>query len=272
MKYKVEEKNQLLNFLYNNINKSKNAVKNILKSGQVLVNGNIVTAFDYQLNVDDTVEIIKKVNNLDIIYEDKDIIVINKKEGISTIADKNHPTNNLYYQVSEYLKKQKHKVFIIHRLDRDTSGVIMFAKNSIIQKLYQEHWNDLVLTREYYAIVCGHLKNKQGIIDYKLKENKNGFVYVDKNGKEAITEYQVVKENNDYSLLKINLKTGRKNQIRVHMKALNHPIIGDKKYLSSSNPIHRLGLHANKLEIINPKTHKKMLFEAKVPNSFNNLF
>ena len=175
----------------------------------------------------------------------------------------------------EYLKKKNknNRIFIIHRLDKDTSGIIMFAKNERAKHLYQDNWNDIVKKRCYYAVIDGKMQNKEGTIKSYLKENGNMVYSVkDRSGKLAITEYKVLKERKNISLLDINLKTGRKNQIRVHMKENKTPILGDLKYGEKSKLINRLALHAYKLELINPVTKKLLTFEVNMPNEFKILF
>ncbi len=217
------------------------------------------------------------MKKLDIIYEDKGIIVVNKEHHLLTISNEKEKEHTLYHEVSDYLKKKnpKNKVFIIHRLDKDTSGVILFAKNQNIKRLYQDNWNNLVKKRGYIAIVEGVVKEKKGTIKSYLVENSTQLVYTTKDtklGKLAITNYEVIQNNKEYSLVNIEIITGRKNQIRVHMKEFGHPIIGDKKYDSRKNPIRRLGLHANILIIKNPITKKDMEFKAKIPKQFNSIF
>ena len=282
MKYIVKEDSELLNYLYiimKDISKKK--IKSLLKYKNIIVNNKEVTKFDYKLKKGDLIYIKEykghKVenNNIDIIYEDKDIIVVNKKSGLLTIATDKEKEITLYRYVSDYVKmiNKKNNIYIIHRLDKDTSGIVMFAKNEKIKKLYQDNWNDLVMVRSYIAIVEGNLEKKEDTIKSYLKENKNNLVYStkDKNGKIAITNYKVLKENSEYSMLQVIIETGRKNQIRVHMKDIKHPIIGDKKYGSKNNSINRLGLHANKLVVINPLTKKEMVFETNIPRKFKYL-
>lgn len=214
------------------------------------------------------------MKKLNIIYEDKEIIVVNKESGKLCISTDKIQNNTLYHEVSDYLKKSNPlaKVFIIHRLDKDTSGIIMFAKNEKIKHLYQDNWNDLVKSRIYHAIVHGIPNKEKGRIESYLKENKFLYMYStnDKlHGLPAITNYEVIKSNKNYSLLKINIETGRKNQIRVHMKDINHPIVGDKKY-GFKDKEKRLMLHASTLEITNPISKKIMTFTSEIPNCFTN--
>lgn len=276
-KYIVKENEILIEFLKKTFsNLSKNSVKSLLHNEKVFVNGNMTTKYNYELNIGDVVEIREKVvKNIDIIYEDKDIIVINKPSGLLTVATEKEKNKTAYHLVMEYLKKKNknNRIFIIHRLDKDTSGIIMFAKNERAKHLYQDNWNDIVKKRCYYAVIDGKMQNKEGTIKSYLKENGNMVYSVkDRSGKLAITEYKVLKERKNISLLDINLKTGRKNQIRVHMKENKTPILGDLKYGEKSKLINRLALHAYKLELINPVTKKLLTFEVNMPNEFKILF
>lgn len=276
-KYIVKENEILIEFLKKMFsNLLKNSVKSLLHNEKVFVNGNMTTKYNYELNIGDVVEIREKVaKNIDIIYEDKDIIVINKPSGLLTVATEKEKNKTAYHLVMEYLKKKNknNRIFIIHRLDKDTSGIIMFAKNERAKHLYQDNWNDIVKKRCYYAVIDGKMENKEGTIKSYLKENGNMVYSVkDRSGKLAITEYKVLKERKNISLLDINLKTGRKNQIRVHMKENKTPILGDLKYGEKSKLINRLALHAYKLELVNPVTKKLLTFEINMPNEFKMLF
>lgn len=215
-----------------------------------------------------------KKEKLDIVYEDKYLLVVNKKAGLLTIGTDNEKMNTLFHQVLIYLK-QKHKsnkVFIVHRLDKDTSGLVLFAKSEKVKYLLQDNWDSV--KRNYYAIVNGVVKKAKDTISSYLKETKNLLVYSSndkKNGKLAITEYERIITNNKYSLLKIDIKTGRKNQIRVHLNDIGHSIVGDKKYGIKYNPINRLCLHAYYLEFIHPITNEILKLESSYPKEFNKL-
>lgn len=215
----------------------------------------------------------KKMN---IVYEDSEIIVINKPSGLLSVSTLKESENTLFHQVYTYLK-QKHKnnkVFIVHRLDKDTSGLVLFAKNEKMKYLLQDNWDKLVINREYIAVVEGVVKNTKTIKSW-LKETEALVSYSSlkpNDGKLAITNYKSLTTNKSFSLLEIHILTGRKNQIRVHMKDNGSPIVGDKKYGAKTNPIKRLGLHANKLELIHPITKKVMVFETKIPNEFIRMF
>lgn len=274
-KIKVEEKEILYNFLRNNYsNLSKNNIKNLLHDKFVYVNNKCITKYDYLLNIGDIVEI-KSTNKIDIIYEDNDIIVVNKPCGLLTISTDKEKTKTLYNLVSEYVKSsnKNNKIFVIHRLDRDTSGIVMFAKNMIVKNMYQNNWNDLIKNRCYYAIVNGDMDKNEGTIKSYLTE-KNMFVYSTNKkgiGKLSITNYKVIKNKDNLTLLDINIKTGRKNQIRAHMRENSTPVLGDPKYGIRNKNIKRMYLHAYKLELINPKTKKIMCFKTKLPDDFKKI-
>ena len=230
--------------------------KTLLKNGSVLVNNKIVTKYDYVLKINDEVTINKynKSKDIKIIYEDNDIIVVNKPYNLLTIS--NGKEISLYNLVSDYVKKnnKKNKIFIVHRLDKDTSGLIVFAKNIKTKTYLQDNWDKV--ERRYIALVNGITKESEILKNY-LKENQNHFVYVSNNGVLAITEYKKIKEINNNSLLDINIKTGKKNQIRVQLSNIGHPILGDKKY--GTNNYKRLCLHAYKLVLFD----KEFISEVK---------
>ncbi len=208
---------------------------------------------------------------LDIIYEDKNIIVLNKPSHLLTISDANESHKTLYNQVSSYVKKQhkSNKIFIVHRLDKDTSGVILLAKNFKVKEYLQQNWNK-VASREYYAIVEGYVEPlRQKIVQYLTETKTLMTIPTDKkHGKEAITTYEVIKRTKSYSILNIKIATGRRNQIRVAMQAIGHPIIGDKKYGATKNPLRRLCLHAHTLTIADLSNGKSMTFTASIPKEF----
>ncbi len=211
-------------------------------------------------------------NKLDIIYEDKTMIVVNKPAHLLTIATKDEKINTLYHKVYEYEKRKNknNKIFIVHRLDKDTSGIVLFAKSEHLKKMLQDNWNTLAKTREYYAVVEGNVKKESDTIKEYLTETKTLLTIrtsKDK-GRLAITKYNCIKRTKNYSILQIQIETGRKNQIRVAMQGINHPIIGDKKYGSTKNPLRRICLHASRLVIENPITHETMEFNAKIPREF----
>ena len=215
----------------------------------------------------------KKKEKLNILYEDKYLIVIEKPSGLLTIGTIKERENTLYKKVSDYVKKQhkSNKIFIVHRLDKDTSGISLFAKNEEVKRKLQRDWDKTI--RKYIALVEGNVA-QNGIIKNYLGETKTLKTFITNNknlGKLAITKYYVLKNAKEYSLLNIEILTGRKNQIRVHMESINHSIVGDKKYGSKKNPIRRLCLHANYLEFIHPITNKKIIINSNYPIIFDKL-
>ena len=258
---------------------SNKTIKNYIKNGMITVNDEIITNSSYLLHDGDKVEISyskKKIPdyNLDILYEDDYLIAINKPSGLLSISNEKEKDITAYRMVSDYIKKNnKNKyIFVVHRLDQDTSGVLMFCKNEKIRDKMQDNWNTIVKKRGYIAIVDGKLSGN-GTIHTYLLENKQQFVYSSKNnqGKEAITHYSVLKNNSNYSLVQLFIDTGRRNQIRVHLSERGFPIVGDKKYKCKTNPIKRLCLHANILEFIHPVTKKLIHIESEIPKEFKTI-
>ncbi len=272
MKFIVKADSLLLEYLLANIsNQSKNNIKSLLAKGNIVVDGMVVTKYDYKLKNGQTVEVknkfLSKDNNIEVLYEDKDIIIVNKPDGLLTIATDKEKNNTLYRLVMDYLKKKNtnNRIFVVHRLDRETSGIVMFAKNERIKKALQDNWDKN--TRNYVAVVEGVIKEK-GVIKSYLTESKALMVYSSSKGKEAITKYQRLANSDSYSLVNVQIETGRKNQIRVHFKDIGHMIIGDKKYGSNFDPLRRMGLHANMIEFIHPQTKKLIKIETNIPESF----
>ena len=279
----VNHECELLDFLFEtHPGQSKNSVKSLLTNHHVTIEGSPVTQYNLKLFKGDTVIIykqpVRKVvrSKLPIIYEDDHIIVINKPSGLLSIASDNEKRSTAYRILSDYVQqKDKHnRVFVVHRLDEDTSGVLMIAKDKLTQEKYQDNWNDLVSKRGYYAIVDGILKEKQGTITSYLKKNSQNMMYSskDKSGQYSVTHYKVIKEKGEYSLLDVNIDSGRKNQIRVHLGDIGHHVVGDDKYGKPTNPIKRLGLHAYELDIKDPYTGKMFKFKAPIPKEFETLF
>lgn len=266
----------LLDFiLLNKQDLSKKKIKQYIKYNMVEVNNKVITNSNYELKNKDIVTIYYKRRliddvNIDILYEDKDIIVINKPCGLLSISNSKEKELTAFKLVREYIRSLNPKLylFVIHRLDEDTSGVLMFAKNEKTKKLFQDNWNDIVKKRIYLAQVEGTIPNEGKFHTY-LKENKLGKVYSskDKTGKEAITLYKVLKKFKDKTLVEVNILTGRRNQIRVHFSENGNPIIGDKKY-DSKVKSNRMMLHASKLELIDPRTNKLLTISAKTPEEF----
>ena len=258
---------------------SNRTIKNYIKNGMISVNDIVITNSSYLLHDGDKIEISysKKIMpeyNLDILYEDDYLIAINKPCGLLSISNDKEKEITAYRMVSNYVKQnnKNNYIFVVHRLDQDTSGVLMFCKNEKIRDKMQDNWNTIVKKRGYIAIVDGKLSGNGTIHSYLL-ENKQQFVYSSRNkqGKEAITHYSVLKSNNNYSLVQVFIDTGRRNQIRVHLSEKGYTIVGDKKYKCKTNPIKRLCLHANILEFIHPVTKKLIHIESDIPSEFNKI-
>jgi len=283
--FKVDKECELLSFLLEKLNsQSRNSIKSLLTHRRVSIDGAPVTQFNFKLYKGDVVIISKTSihkktrSNLPIIYEDDELIAINKPSGLLSIASDKEKGSTAYRMLMDYVQqKDKHnRIFVVHRLDEDTSGVLVVAKNPHIQKLLQDNWNQIVKKRGYFAICDGIFKVKEGKVTSYLKKNAQNLMYSVKNPSKdaqlAITNYKVIKEKNNYSLLDINIETGRKNQIRVHMGDLGHNVIGDDKYGEPTNPLKRLGLHAYELSFIHPISKKKVTFKAPIPKEFTNFF
>ncbi len=279
MKGTVKEKGELLDtllILFKDLSKKK--IKNYLKDGGVLVNGKVVTKYNMVVKKNDVIELSKtnkthKKSSLDIIYEDEYFFVINKPSGLLSISTTKEKEKTAYHLVREFIKNRKKndKIFVLHRLDKDTSGILVFVKDNALKNLLQNNWDKYVKVREYIALVKGNVKDIDDYTCY-LKEIGPDKVIVTnkKEGKIAITSLKTINKNNKYSLVKVNIKTGRRNQIRVVLNHLGSPIVGDKKYGGIKS--NRLYLHASKLIITNPLNNKIYTFESSVPTSFKKVF
>ncbi|MNH93308.1 Ribosomal large subunit pseudouridine synthase C [compost metagenome] len=281
----IEQPTELMKFLVDNLpSKGRNTIKGILARGQISVNNKETTQFNYPLQNGDRVSIQwnkereeDKPIGLVILHEDDDIIIINKEAGLLSIAAGEEKDLTAHHQLMEHVRKKhaKNRVYIVHRLDRDTSGVMIFAKNEKVKHALQDAWQEAIIERTYIALVERKVKKPEGKIVSWLKESKTLMMYsspTPNGGQEAITHYKVLKSSPDYSLLEVHLETGRKNQIRVHMQVIGHPIIGDKKYGSTKNNLGRLGLHAQVLTFTHPTTGQTMRFETPVPGKFLRFF
>lgn len=274
---KVEHDNDLVSCLMEN-KLSKNKVKTMVKLGFVSINDKKVVKLPINVKKDDIISIFDNGDlgkGFKIVYEDKNYLIVEKKEGlltISTLSLNKSIENTLYKEVREYLNKKREYAFIVNRIDRETSGLVVFVKSENLKKRLQSNWNDIVKTRKYVAVVSGKI-SKNGKIDNFLYEDKNTFVHsTDRGGKRAITNYSVVKSNNKYTMLDVSIETGRKNQIRVHMAEMGNPIVGDKKYYGKDNPLHRLCLHHYEISFTCPISNKLMVFTSNIPKEFDELF
>lgn len=275
---------ELLAFLYEKMApQSKKNIKSVLANHQVAVGGVPVSQFNFKLYPEDVVIVSRnriakhERKDLPIIYEDNDLIVIDKPSGLLSIASDREKGKTAYRLVSDYIAQNspKARIFVVHRLDEDTSGVLLFAKNWEIREAFQNNWQELVQNRNYYAIVEGEMEKQSDTLKDYLDQNENHLVYVTKNksrGKLAVTSYKVLAYKNGLSLLDVHISSGRKNQIRVQLGNIGHFVIGDDKYGEPSDPIKRLGLHAYQLTLKSPYTDKVYDFSSPMPESFKSLF
>lgn len=282
--YTPTENSRLLDFLFASMPQRKRTnVKELLRHNQVKVNDEVVTQFDLPISPADSVfvnltrEFPRFYNRrLKIVYEDDDIIVVNKGYGLLSMGNDKVKDGTAYSILKEYVKwvDPRQKIFVVHRLDRDTSGLMMFAKNIEAKEAMQHNWNNMVLNRTYVAVVEGSVDEDEGTIRTYLAENSKYEVYVTDNPQEgqlAVTRYKVLARKNGYTLMELELDTGRKNQIRVHMKHIGHPIAGDRRYGAKSSPIHRLALHARTLRFAHPASRREMDFSTPIPASFQKM-
>ena len=262
--------------------KSRNNIKSMLARGQVSVDGRTATRFDHPVAVGSRVAVKAHVEEevpglpFPILYEDRDILVIDKPAGLLTIANEKEKVRTAYHMLTDYVRQESKfgRVFVVHRLDRDTSGVVLFAKNEETKRAFQEDWDARVLRRGYRALVEGVPQPPEGEVRSFLRETRTHLVYSGAPGrdaKEAVTLYRTLASGGGYALLEIDLKTGRKNQIRVHMSDLGHPIAGDRQYGARTRPLGRLCLHAHRLELIDPRSGEKRVFAAREPAAFRRL-
>ena len=282
---KVTEPTELMKFLIAKFpEKSRTTIKSMLAHKQVTVGDMVTTKFDFPLKTGQMVFLNKsksdekpRFRGFRLVHEDADVIVIDKASGMLSIASETEKTKTAYSMLNEYVKKfdPKNLVYIIHRLDRDTSGLMMFAKSKRVQEILQKDWNESIIERSYIAIVEGVVEKTEGTVTSWLKENKALVMYSSQtpdDGQKAVTHYKVLKTEKQFSLLEVKLETGRKNQIRVHMKDMGFPVTGDKKYGAKLNPIGQMGLHARVLAFKHPKTGKPMRFDTPIPGKFLKLF
>ena len=288
---RVEADMELLPFLLSKMGgMTRTSIKQLLGQRRVTVNTAVQTRHDVPVHQGDTVTISSGRGNgelhhpkLSIVYEDEWLIVVEKKVGLLTVPTYPGSTETTAFSIlKNYVKHEDvhNGIYVVHRLDRETSGLLVFAKTPELQEYMRTYWRQLVTKRTYVALVEGILDKKSGKITTWLTEDKrNAVVYsspVDDGGQMAVTNYKVLKENAgeddniSLSLIELNLETGRTNQIRVHMQSIGHPVIGDRKYGHGNeySPVDRLCLHARVLEFIHPATEQKVHFETPVPKEF----
>lgn len=282
---KVTGPSELMKFLMEKFpEKNRTQIKAILAHKQVTVDDLVTTQFDFPLRRGQVVYLNKKKSDekprfrgMRIVHEDADLIVIEKGSGLLSMASDTEKSKTAYSMLSEYVKRfnPKNLIFIVHRLDRDTSGLMIFAKSKKVQEALQKDWNNAIIERSYVCVVEGEVEKAEGSVTSWLKENKALVMYSSQtpdDGQKAITHYKVIKTQKQFSLLDVRLETGRKNQIRVHMKDIGHPVTGDKKYGAKLNPVGQMGLHARVLAFKHPVTGKSLRFDTPIPGKFLKLF
>ncbi|MBR2236728.1 MAG: RluA family pseudouridine synthase [Prevotella sp.] len=282
--YVVAEPAPLLEFLLANVGLSRSKVKATLQGRGIKVNGKTVTQFDYPLQPGTKVAVSRSKRNqqgfksryVKIVYEDRWLIVVEKREGILSMAA-GHSTLNVKTVLDDYFKKSRQKctAHVVHRLDRDTSGLMVYAKDMETEQILEHNWHQLVYDRRYVAVLSGEMEDDEGTIENWLKDNKAYITYsspVDNGGKLAISHFHVLDRTTEHSLVEFRLETGRKNQIRVHAADMGHPVCGDTKYGNGNDPLHRLCLHAWLLCLTHPVTGERLEFETPVPTPFRLIF
>ena len=281
--YDVRENAPLLEWLINNIKGSKTKVKATLAGHGVKVNNRVVTQYDHQLRPGDHITISKSKQNdkfksryVKIVYEDQWIVVVEKNIGILSMAA-GHKSLNVKSVLDDYFQKTRQacRAHVVHRLDRDTSGLMIYAKDIETEQVIEHNWHDIVFDRRYIAVVSGEMEEDSGTIANWLKDNKAYVTFsspVDNGGKYAVTHFFVLDRTTEHSLVEYQLETGRKNQIRVHSADMGHPVCGDTKYGNGDDPLHRLCLHAYVLCFTHPITGQRMEFDTPIPSQFKALF
>lgn len=279
----VEYEAPLLEYLIKNVKISRNKLKDTLQGRGIKVGGKTITQFDYKLKRGDKIAISKSKRNdtfkskwVKIVYEDRYLIVVEKMPGILSMAGA-HTTLNVKSVLDDYFSRtrQKCRAHTVHRLDRDTSGLMVYAKDIETEQILEHNWHDIVFDRRYVAVVSGEMEEDNGTVANWLKDNKAYVTFsspVDNGGKYAVTHYQTLDRTTEHSLVEYKLETGRKNQIRVHTADLGHPVCGDVKYGNGDDPLHRLCLHAYMLCFYHPVTREPMEFTTPIPVSFRRLF
>ena len=276
----VREPQELMEFMLKQMSGvSKNRVKDLLTGHAVTVDRKLVTQYNYMLKVGEMVRISRHKRSTEliskhikIVYEDKDIIVLEKQPGILSMASS--PNQFCVKSIlDEYFHKRHFKctAHVVHRLDRETSGLMIYAKSIEMEQILENDWHEIVYDRRYVAVLCGSMEQEGGTVHSWLKDNKAFITYsspTDNGGKEAITHYHLLEKNKDYSLVEMRLETGRKNQIRVHMADIGHPVVGDGKYGGQEDTGSRMCLHAFRLAFHHPVTGEPLYFETPIPRYF----
>ena len=281
--YVVNDEAPLLEWLIANIKGSRSKIKATLQGRGIKVNGKCVTQFDFPLQKGMKIAVSQTKKNdqfksryVKLVYEDRWLVVVEKNIGILSMAA-GHKSLNVKSVLDNYFQKtgQKCRAHVVHRLDRDTSGLMVYAKDMETEQIFEHNWHEIVYDRRYVAVVSGEMAENEGTIANWLKDNKAYVTYsspVDNGGKYAVTHFRVLDRTTEHSLVEYQLETGRKNQIRVHSADMGHPVCGDTKYGNGDDPIHRLCLHACVLCFWHPITRERMEFDTPVPTSFRQIF
>lgn len=281
--FTVKSEAKLLDWLLANLNESRSKIKATLSGHGIKVNGKTVTQFDFQLESGMKIAISKSKHNqsfkshhLRLVYEDRYIVVVEKNPGILSMAA-GHSSLNVKTVLDDYFRQSRQhcQAHVVHRLDRDTSGLMIYAKDKQTELTLENDWHNIVYDRRYVAVLSGVVERDEGVMQSWLKDNRAYFTYssrIDNGGKLAITHFRVLRRSETHSLVEFRLETGRKNQIRVHAADMGHPVCGDLKYGNGDDPIGRLCLHAYRLCFYHPVSHKPIEFETPVPQSFLSLF
>ena len=279
----VRKESTLMEFLLKQMGISRNRAKDLLSGRAVTVDRKLTTQYNTPLSPGQLVRVLRHRQStmlvskyIKIVYEDKDLVVIEKNSGILSMAAtaKQYSIKNI---LDEYFAKRHVKctAHVVHRLDRDTSGLMMYAKNVETARALEDNWKETVYDRRYVAVLCGNMPQEGGTERSFLKDNKAYITYsstTDNGGKLAVTHYRRIRNNDSFTLAEMKLETGRKNQIRVHMADIGFPIAGDKKYGNATDPLGRLCLHAYRLNFTHPVTGEDMQFETPIPKEFLKLF
>lgn len=281
----VSEACQLLDFLIAaDIKTSRNATKALLAKKLIKVNGKLQTKYNFDLNPGDVISIIKndakrdpkKLDGLTVIFEDEHFIVVDKEARLLSVSTGRDTDKTAYNIVNRYIKSTnpKGRAFVLHRLDRETSGLMVYAKTSKVQEVVQQKWVEIIDNKSQIVVVEGRPSPEKETITAWLTENKNFQVFAnnfDNGGQKSVTHYETIESNGRYTMLKLTLDTQRKNQARVHMQHIGHSIVGDKKYGASNNPIKRVAIHADELIINHPYTGESLEFRSNIPAKMKNL-
>lgn len=281
LKFIVKENTTLMEFLMLSFaGKSRNAIKSLLGSSLILVDGKLISQFNHPMKVGQVMTVLaekvapeRPMVGLKIIHEDDLMIIVNKHSGLLTNSSSKERVKTAYAMINSHVQKTNatSRVFVVNKLDRETSGIIIFAKDEKTQKFLIEDWEKSIPEQVYIALVEGEVRKEQDTLTSYMKQSKALIVHSSQNetyGEKAITNYEVFRRKKGSTLLKINIETKVKNQIRVHMQEMKHPIVGDKKYGAKTNAIGRMALHLKTVQITHPGTKKKITFDTEIPTKF----